>query len=111
MGSHGAQGQRIHRLVAFVGALAKAGEPRSALFSSASSREQREEFALPPRERALRKEVAKADQQVEIARKRAQDLKRRASQRLRAKLGISIREVGALLGVSGGRAQQLLKDK
>jgi hypothetical protein len=36
-------------------------------------------------------------------------MKRKASRRLRTTFGISIREVGALLGVSGARAQQLLR--
>jgi predicted transcriptional regulator len=35
-------------------------------------------------------------------------LRRETSRRLRSHLGISIREVGDLMGISGSRAQQLL---
>lgn len=73
-----------------------AGEPR------------REVIDLPAETRSLLKGLAKAEQQAEKATKRAAALRRQASQRLRNRLGISIREVGDLMGVSGSRAQQLL---
>jgi hypothetical protein len=70
--------------------------------------ELREVIELPPKERALLRSIVKAERKAEEARRHAMALKRRVSQRLRSRLGISIREVGVLLGVSGARAQQLL---
>lgn len=71
--------------------------------------ERKEIFELPAGERALLREVLKAERDAERAHLRADALKRRATQRLRSSLGISVREVGALIGVSGARAQQLLR--
>ena len=72
--------------------------------------ERRETFELPAKERALLRDVIESEHEAERARLRAADVKRRASRRLRSRLGISIREVGALMGLSGSRAQQLLRD-
>jgi len=69
----------------------------------------REVFQLPRAAASVLKDLAKADRSARRAQARAPTLRKRASQRLRSRLGISIREVGALMGVSGGRAQQLLK--
>jgi len=74
-----------------------------------AKRERHEVIELPRKERALLRDIVKAERQAENAQRRASALKRQASQRLRSRLGISIREVGVLLGVSGARAQQLLK--
>jgi hypothetical protein len=71
--------------------------------------ERKEIFELPAGERALLREVLKAERDAERAHLRADALKRRATRRLRSSLGISVREVGALIGVSGARAQQLLR--
>lgn len=68
----------------------------------------REVIELPAETRALLKGLAKAEQAVDRASKRAASLRRRTSRQLRTRLGISIREVGDLMGVSGSRAQQLL---
>ena len=69
----------------------------------------REVFDLPEAEVIL-KGLAKAEDAAQRAQKQVATLKKQASQRLRSRLGISVREVGALMGVSGGRVQQLLKD-
>lgn len=69
----------------------------------------REVFDLPEAEVIL-KGLAKAEDAAHRAQKQVATLKKQASQRLRSRLGISVREVGALMGVSGGRVQQLLKD-
>lgn len=74
-----------------------------------AKQERREIFELPRDERALLQELLRAEKEAERAQSRARSLKRKASQRLRSRLGISIREVGALIGVSGSRAQQLLR--
>ena len=63
---------------------------------------------LPADSRNVLKGLAKAELDAAKAAKRAAALRRQASQRLRRRLGISIREVGDLMGVSGSRAQQLL---
>ena len=68
----------------------------------------REVIDLPADTRRVLKGLAKAEQDAAKAAKRAAALRRRASRRLRQRLGISIREVGDLMGVSGSRAQQLL---
>jgi predicted RNase H-like HicB family nuclease len=68
----------------------------------------REIFDLPEAEIIL-KDLAKAEDAAQRAQRRVSTLKKQASQRLRNRLGISVREVGALMGVSGGRVQQLLK--
>ncbi|HEX2881862.1 MAG TPA: hypothetical protein VHO25_20190 [Polyangiaceae bacterium] len=65
---------------------------------------------LPPSERALLRRIEAAERRADVARRRASAIKRQASRQLQARLGISIREVGILLGVSGARAQQLLKN-
>jgi hypothetical protein len=70
----------------------------------------RELFDLPEGARNLLSDVARAERAAEKAQERASALKRNASKRLRAKLGISVREVGALMGISGARVQQLLKE-
>ncbi len=70
-----------------------------------------EVIELPAKERALLRSIVKAEQRAEDAQRQATALKRQASRRLRSRLGISIREVGVLLGVSGARAQQLLKNR
>lgn len=69
----------------------------------------REVIELPAETKSLLKGLAKAELAAERASKRAASLRRRTSQRLRSRLGISIREVGDLMGVSGARAQQLLR--
>lgn len=71
--------------------------------------ERREVFQLPRGAQNVLKDLAKAEHTARRAQARASLLRKRASKRLRSGLGISVREVGALMGVSGGRAQQLLK--
>ena len=66
-------------------------------------------FELSRDERALLENVAHLERVAKTAQARAASVKRQASRRLRSRLGISIREVGALMGVSGARAQQLLR--
>lgn len=78
-------------------------------FPELANEPRREVIELPARTRTLLKGLAKAEQQAEKATKRAAALRRRASKRLRTHLGISIREVGQLMGISGSRAQQLLE--
>lgn len=73
-----------------------------------AKRPRREVIELPAETRGLLKGLAKAESRAARATKQAAALRRRASQRLREDLGISIREVGDLMGVSGSRAQQLL---
>ena len=77
-------------------------------FPELADRPRREVIALPAETRSLLKGLAKAEEQAAKATKRAAALRRQASRRLRTRLGISIREVGDLMGVSGDRAQQLL---
>lgn len=77
-------------------------------FPELAKQPRREVIDLPAETRNLLKGLAKAEQEAERATKRASALRRQASQRLRTRLGISIREVGDLMGVSGTRAQQLL---
>jgi predicted RNase H-like HicB family nuclease len=69
----------------------------------------REIFDLPNEAEIILKDLAKAEDVAQRAQRQVSTLKKRASRRLRTRLGISVREVGALMGVSGGRAQQLLK--
>lgn len=70
----------------------------------------REIFDLPGDAERVLKGLAKAEGEARRAQDRVSLLKKKVSRRLRARLGISVREVGALMGVSGGRAQQLLND-
>lgn len=77
-------------------------------FPELADEPRREVIDLPAETRDLLKGLAKADQEAAKATKRAATLRRKASQRLQTRLGISIREVGDLMGVSGTRAQQLL---
>jgi hypothetical protein len=77
-------------------------------FPELADQPRREVIELPAETRSLLKGLAKAEEQAAKATKRAAALRRQTSQRLRARLGISIREVGDLMGVSGTRAQQLL---
>jgi DNA-binding transcriptional regulator YiaG len=67
-------------------------------------------FKLPKTAQNLLAAVTKAERQAERAQERASVMKKRATRRLRRKLGISVREVGALMGVSGARVQQLLRE-
>jgi hypothetical protein len=76
-----------------------------------ASKERREVIDLPAETRALLKGLAKAERDAERATRKAAALRRRASQRLRAKLQLSVREVGDLMGLSGSRAHQLLDDR
>ena len=69
----------------------------------------REIIDLPRETRVMLKGLAKAEQDAARAKKRAASLRRQTSRKLRARLGISIREVGDLMGISGARAQQLLE--
>lgn len=71
--------------------------------------ERREIFQLPRGAKSVLKDLAKAEHMARRAQARASLLRKRASKRLRSGLGISVREVGALMGGSGARAQQLLK--
>jgi predicted RNase H-like HicB family nuclease len=78
-------------------------------FYPAIAREsRREKFDLPEADVIL-KDLAKAEDAAQRAQKHVSVVKKQASQRLRSRLGISVREVGTLMGVSGGRVQQLLK--
>ena len=70
----------------------------------------REIIELPLETKALLKDLAKAERDAVRAAKKVAALRRQTSKRLRSKLGISIREVGDLMGVSGARAQQLLEE-
>jgi transcriptional regulator with XRE-family HTH domain len=79
-------------------------------FPGLAKAERREVFELPREAEGVLKDLAKAESAAQRAQQRASVLRKRASRRLRSRLGISVREVGALMGVSGGRAQQLLKD-
>ena len=72
--------------------------------------ERREVFDLPDEAESILKDLALAEDAAQRAQQQVSTLKKRASRRLRSRLGISVREVGALMGVSGGRVQQLLKD-
>jgi hypothetical protein len=78
-------------------------------YPSLTRYEQEVVFDLPAPARALIRKVKRAEHEANSARTRATTMKRQASRRLRATFGISIREVAALLGVSGSRAQQLLR--
>lgn len=69
----------------------------------------REVFDLPNDAEVVLKGLAKAQDEARRAQARVSTMKKKVSRRLRSRLGISVREVGALMGVSGGRAQQLLK--
>jgi hypothetical protein len=80
-------------------------------FPDLADEPRREVIDIPADTRNLLKGLAKAERDAEKATKRAATLRRQASQRLRSRLGISIREVGDLMGVSGSRAQQLLGDR
>ena len=75
-----------------------------------SEEERREVFDLPSGATPVLKDLAKAERDAAKAQQRVATLKKRASRRLKTKLGISVREIGALMGVSGARVQQLLKD-
>jgi hypothetical protein len=77
-------------------------------FPDLAHQPRREVIELPPETKNLLKGLAKAERQAMKASERAASLRRQASRRLRARLGISVREVGDLMGVSGTRAQQLL---
>lgn len=79
-------------------------------FPELAKAERREVFELPREAEGVLKDLAKAEHAAQRAQERASTLRKQASRRLRSRLGISVREVGALMGVSGGRAQQLLKD-
>ena len=79
-------------------------------FPELAKNDRREVFELPREAEGVLKDLAKAEYAAQRAQQRASALRKRASRRLRSRLGISVREVGALMGVSGGRAQQLLKD-
>jgi hypothetical protein len=75
-----------------------------------AGRKLREEFALPKRVQTLLENAKDAEAEADSARRRASRLKRTATRQLRDKLGISVREIGTMLGVSGARAQQLLQE-
>ena len=77
-------------------------------YPSIARESRRETFDLPEAELLL-KDLAKAEDAAQRAQRHVSALKKQTSQRLRNRLGISVREVGALMGVSGGRVQQLLK--
>lgn len=71
----------------------------------------REVIELPAETKTLLKGLAKAELDMDKAAKRAAELRRKTSRKLRTDLGISIREVGDIMGVSGARAQQLLEER
>lgn len=79
-------------------------------FPDLATASRREIFELPHEAEIVLKDLARAEDAARRAKERASSLRKKASRRLRTRLGISIREVGALMGVSGGRAQQLLND-
>jgi hypothetical protein len=74
-----------------------------------SNETRREIFDLPDEAESILKALERAEDVAQRAQRHVSTMKKRASRRLRARLGISVREVGTLMGVSGGRAQQLLK--
>jgi hypothetical protein len=78
-------------------------------YPNLASDTRREIFDLPSDAEVVLKGLAKAQYEAQRAQARVSSLKKKVSRRLRSRLGISVREVGALMGVSGGRAQQLLK--
>lgn len=78
-------------------------------FPELAKQPRREVIELPSETREMLKGLAKAEKQAERATSKAAKMRRTTTQRLRAKLGISIREVGEVLGISGSRAQQLLE--
>jgi hypothetical protein len=73
--------------------------------------ERREVIDLPKETRAILKGLAKAEKDVDRAARRAAVLRQQASRRLQTKLQISVREVGDLMGLSGSRAHQLLRER
>ena len=77
-------------------------------FPTLASKARREVIDPPADARNLLQGLTVAQQQATKASKRAATLRRQTSRKLQARLGISIREVGDLMGVSGSRAQQLL---
>jgi hypothetical protein len=79
-------------------------------FPELATARRREIFDLPREAEGVLKDLAKAEHAARRAQERASTMRKSASRRLRSRLGISVREVGTLMGVSGGRAQQLLKD-
>jgi hypothetical protein len=79
------------------------------IYPQLASETRREVIELPEGTRTLLKGLTKAEEQATKAAKRAATLRRQASRRLRTKLGLSVREVGDLMGVSGTRVQQLLR--
>jgi predicted RNase H-like HicB family nuclease len=79
-------------------------------YPALAGQELREVYMLPKGVQTLLDEAKKAERSAESAQKKASQLKRRASRELRERLGISVREVGALMGISGARAHQLLED-
>lgn len=76
-----------------------------------ASQERREVIDLPAETRALLQGLASAEKDADRAARKAATLRRQASQRLRTKLHISVREVGDLMGLSGSRAHQLLGNR
>jgi hypothetical protein len=79
-------------------------------FPELARADRREVFDLPRAAEGVLKDLAKAEHAARRAQEHVSVVRKSASRRLRSRLGISVREVGALMGVSGGRAQQLLKD-
>jgi len=79
-------------------------------FPAIARADRREIFELPREAEGVLKDLARAEDAARRAQARASSLRRQVSRRLRSRLKISVREVGALMGVSGSRAQQLLKD-
>ena len=76
-----------------------------------ASEDRREVIDLPAETRALLKGLAKAEKAADQAARRAANMRRQTSQRLRSKLQLSVREVGNLMGLSGTRAHQLLEHR
>jgi hypothetical protein len=74
-----------------------------------ATQKRREIIDLPAGSRRLLEGLARAERQAMRAQRKVADLRQRTSCRLRAKLRISVREVGDLMGLSGARVQQLIE--
>lgn len=80
-------------------------------YPTLAKEEIREVLELPARAKRVIEEIERASAQAERAQAKARQMKRRGAQQLRKTLGLSIRDVGSLVGISGAGVQQLLEDK
>lgn len=80
-------------------------------YPALAKQEIREVFELPATAKRAIREIERANAQAERAQTKARQIKRRGARQLRKTLGLSIRDVGSLVGISGAGAQQLLDEK